>query len=131
MTDYLYRIDSESGEARRFYSDGAAFVAHGQPHPLGFWTRHPGVERISDSAGEDGALIVRVWTKPFEGTLVGGVGLARPDRPADFLFHGGGLMSDTFWEGHPDIAYFEITNFLGDDSADDDGWNAHVWLREG
>lgn len=129
MTDYLYAIDPVSGEARRFYRDGAHFVASGQPHPLGFWTSHPSVERISDSTDEDGWVTVRVWLSPPAGVQLGAVGLVKPDRPADYQFHGGGLMGDTFWQGHPSIEYFEISNHLGHDSPDQDCWSAQVWLR--
>jgi len=128
MTDYLYAIDPATQEARQVYQDGAAFVANGQPHPLAFWTIHPGVERIRDAMNDDGTMTVRVWLRPPEGTIVGAMGLERPSRPADFLFYGGGLMDRAFWEAHPEIEYFEVANHLGD-NHDQDGWNAHIWLR--
>lgn len=129
MVDHYYATDPETKEITRQYRDGASFVAMGKPHPLAFWTRHPHVERIEDSTDEDGAVTVRVWLKAPLGTEVGATGTVMPDRPADYLFYGAGLMTDTFWEGHPDIGYFEVFNFLGDDSMDDDGWNANVWLK--
>lgn len=131
MTDYLYRIDPATGDARRFYRDGAAFVAMGQPHPLAFWTNHPHVAKIADSATNKGEMTVRVWTDLIGPSDPDTPDRPRPDRPADFLFYGGGKMRDGFWEAHPGIEYFEVFNHLGHDSEDQDGWNVHVWLREG
>jgi hypothetical protein len=128
MTDYLYAIDPETEVARRFYRDGAAFVATAQPHPLAFWTIHPDVDRIADTSNDDGTMTVRVWLKPPLGTVLGSIGLQRPGRPADYFFYGGGLMGNAFWEGHPSIEFFEIANHLGD-NHDQDGWNVRVWLR--
>lgn len=129
MSDYLYRVDPDTGDARRFYHDGAALVVSGQPHPLGFWTVHPSVDRVTGSVDEDGVQTVRIWLKSQPLPQAEATDKERPARPADFEFFGGGLMKDGFWQSHPSIAHFEILNFLGDDSADEDSWNARVWLQ--
>lgn len=130
MVDHYYQPDPETQEVTRHYVDGASFVATGKPHPLGFWLRHPAALKIQDSTDQDGYVTVRVWLKaplpPSEDVQYPREPL---DRPADYSFYGGGRMNDAYWETHPDIDHAEVINFYGDDSLEDDGWNANIWLK--
>lgn len=130
MMEHFYEADPETREIVRRYIDGASFVATGHPHPLGFWVRHPFVHKIQDSTDDDGYVTVRVWLK--EPLPLSDLSLVtvKPERPSDYSFYGPGKMGAAFWETHPDIEHAEIINFYGDDSQEDDGWNANVWLKD-
>lgn len=125
---FEYSTDPETREITRQYADGAAFVAVGPKPALAFWARHPQVQRLKETIDGDGYATVRIWLK---GPLEEAEGF--PEKPpggaSDLSFYGPGKMRGDFWATHPDIATYELVNFYGDDSMDDDGWNVNVWLR--
>lgn len=132
MSDFVYMADPATREVTRRHRDGAAFAAFGQPHPLAFWSRHPNVDRIVEGEGaSDGEIEVRVWLKEGFASERTETPLGpRPGDDADYQFAGLGLMGDAFWEHHPDVAYAEVLNFLGDDSLDEDSWRVTIWLKD-
>jgi hypothetical protein len=131
LADVIYLTDPDTQEVLRRYTDGAAFVAYGQPHPLGFWARHPHVDDFTQSEITPAEVAVRVWTKHRiedngEGLLEEG-----PSRDPDYEFSGPGRMGDAFWARHPDVAHAEVFNHAGDDALDQDFWRVKIWLKGG
>jgi hypothetical protein len=131
---FVYAVDPDTKAVTRRLSDGAAFIAYAHPHALGFWARHPDVEKFVDVAESDDGVdvTVRVWTRsgPIEENLEASPADTAPERPTDLEFHGPGLMGDAFWWAHPDIDYVEVFNHRGDDSMDQDGWLVKIWLKD-
>lgn len=134
---FIYSTDPD-GAVRRRHRDGAAFVAYGQPHALGFWARHPDVARFEDgvttgSDGQAGDVAVRVWL--HSGTIEDNTDepapASDPASPPDLEFSGAGRMGDAFWLSHPDVAEALVYNHLGVDSLEQDCWLVKVWLKEG
>ncbi|MBO9710584.1 MAG: hypothetical protein J7521_20475 [Caulobacter sp.] len=134
---FLYTTHPVTKAITRRHADGAAFVAHGHPHALGFWARHPNVAKIvDDSEGLSGSptdVAIRVWlrdgwaddnTEELSETTA-------PDGAPDLEFNGPGRMGDAFWLTHPDIEHVEVFNHLGDDSPEQDSWLVKVWLKGG
>lgn len=130
---FVYSVDPETKAVTRRLADGAAFIAFGYPHALGFWARHPAVAKFEEGdAGEEAAdqIAIRVWTRgePIEDNSEEWPGAA-PERDPDLEFNGPGRMGDAFWRAHPDIEHVEVHNLLGDDSMDQDSWMVKVWLK--
>jgi hypothetical protein len=132
MSDFVYMADPATREVTRRHRDGAAFAAFGQPHRLAFWSRHPNVDRIAEGDGtSDGEIEVRVWLKDgFASERTETPLGVRPGDDPDYEFAGPGLMGDAFWEHHPDVAYAEVLNVLGNDSLDQDAWRVAIWLKD-
>jgi hypothetical protein len=136
LSQVIHLVDPVTREVSRSYADGAAFVAYGHPHPLGFWSRHPDVERFEEgeagAEAEAGDVAVRVWLR--QGRIQDNSETPPSGKPAhgpDLAFSGPGRMGDAFWERHPDIAHALVFNHLGDDSFDQDCWLVKVWLKGG
>jgi hypothetical protein len=135
-TSFVYFTDAESGSVRRRHRDGAAFVAYGQPHALGFWARHRDIERFEDgdagSQAEAGDVAVRVWLRStrIEDNTDWPAPEGDPSEPPDLEFSGAGRMGDAFWLSHPDVAEVRVFNHLGDDSMEQDCWLVKVWLKD-
>jgi len=135
-TQFVYFTDSDTGFVRRRHTDGAAFVAYGQPHALAFWARHPNVERFEEGEGgsqaEAGDVAVRVWLRSamIEDNTDWPASESDPTAPPDLEFSGAGRMGDAFWLSHPDIDEAQVFNHLGDDSMEQDCWLVKVWLKD-
>ncbi|MBO9710652.1 MAG: hypothetical protein J7521_20820 [Caulobacter sp.] len=129
MVKHFVTLDPKTGEYVRRYRDGQAFVAIGQPHPLGFWRIHPAVATTADEVLETGEYEIDVWLTPEPLVWTPRVEQNKVDGPPDFTFRGGGRMGPEFWERHPAVQHFEIINWAGGDSMDDDFWNVRVWLK--
>lgn len=131
MSDFVYAIDPDTREVVRRHRDGAAFIAFGPPPRQGFWGRHPNVERVAQGDGSsDGEIGLRVWLR--QGVASEGSDTPPgipPDHDPYYEFTGPGRMGDAFWEQHPDVAYAEVFNHLGDDSLDQDCWSVKIWLK--
>jgi len=133
---FVYEIDPETKAITRRHADGAAFQAYACPHAMGFWARHPDVERFEENAAPEdrpGVVAVRVWAggAPIEDNTEAWSDVGAPDRDVDLEFSGQGRMGDGFWLAHPDIEHVEVHNHLGADSMDQDGWLVKVWLKGG
>lgn len=131
---FVYSTDPETKAVTRRFADGSSILAHGQPHALGFWARHPDIVKFEEGdAGDDapGMVSVRVWTRgaPVEENTGGWPDDAAPERSPDLEFSGPGRMGDAFWRAHPDIEHVEVHNHLGEYSMDQDGWLVKIWLK--
>jgi hypothetical protein len=121
-------INTETGEARRFYRDGAALAAIGKPHPKTFWDRHPLVDRVENRwVGPGDEVEVKIWTTG-EATP-DAPETARPGRPADLQFSGGWRSDPDFWAAHPDAEHVEFYQSVDVDEPDGDTWTVAIWLK--
>ena len=133
---FIYTTDPVTREVTRRLADGAAFLAYAYPHALGFWARHPDVERFQEEDAVDDPLDrikIRVWKRgaPIEENTEEWPDSSAPEHGPDLEFSGQGRMGDAFWWAHPDIAHVEVFNSMAIDSMDNDTWAVKVWLKGG
>lgn len=120
-------VNHETGEVRRFYSDGAALIATGTRAPHGFWRKHPLIAEAHETAGPDGrSATVRIFLAALDAPDAPET--ARPPRPADMTLTGEWKTDSDFWAAHPAVEHVAVHQMVDDDPAGD-CWTAEIWLR--
>lgn len=124
---WLWRtVNNDTGEARRFYGDGAALVATGTPAPKGFWQAHPLVQSVREVETGAGEVSVRIFLAVLDAPEAPDT--AKPDRPADLRFSGEWKTDVGFWAAHPWVEHLEARQLVGDE-PDGDCWTVALWLK--
>lgn len=119
-------VNQDTGEARRFYEDGAALVATGTRAPHGFWQKHPLVAEAHETSAGDGNATVRIFLGSLDAPDAPET--TRPNRPADMTLSGEWKTDHEFWAAHPAVEHVELRQLVDDEPAGD-CWSVELWLR--
>ncbi|PIB95193.1 hypothetical protein [Caulobacter sp. X] len=125
-TVHWMTVNSETGEMRRLYADGAALIATGTRAPDWFWQKHPLIaEAHATPAGVDQEA-VRIFLAQLEWPEAPET--EQPDRPADMRLSGEWKTDRDFWAAHPAVEHAAVQQLLGFE-PDGDCWVVELWLK--